>query len=37
MIQATRFFDFLTNNDDTRANFWGNMSTYNFRHYGDED
>ena len=36
-IQATQYFDFLTNNEETRTNYWGGMSTYNFRHYGDED
>lgn len=34
---ATSFFDFLTNNDDTRYKFWGGMSTYNFRQYGEGD
>jgi len=36
-IQATSYFDFLTNNDDTRAQYWGGMSTYNFRKYSDPD
>ena len=36
-MQATSFFDFLTNNDDTRYKFWGGMSTYNFRQYGEGD
>jgi carboxypeptidase C (cathepsin A) len=27
----------LTNNDDTRYQFWGGMSTYNFRQYGEGD
>jgi carboxypeptidase C (cathepsin A) len=36
-MQATPYFDFLTNNDDTRYQFWGGMSTYNFRQYGEGD
>jgi hypothetical protein len=37
VIKATSYFDFLTNNDDTRAIYWGGMSTYNFRKYSDPD
>ena len=36
-MQATKYFDFLTNNDDTRYKYWGGMSTYNFRQYGEMD
>jgi hypothetical protein len=36
-IEATSYFDFLTNNDDTRTQYWGGMSTYNFRQYSDPD
>lgn len=27
----------MTNNDETRALYWGGMSTYNFRQYVDSD
>ena len=37
MTQATQFFDFITNNDDTRYEYWGGMSTFNFRQYGEDD
>ena len=36
-IKATKYFDFLTNNDVTRYKYWGGMSTYNFRQYGEGD
>lgn len=36
-MQATTYFDFLTNNDDTRTRYWAGMSTYNFRKYTDID
>jgi hypothetical protein len=36
-MQATQYFNFLTNEDDTRYNYWGGMSTYNFRQYGEID
>jgi carboxypeptidase C (cathepsin A) len=36
-MQATPYFDVLTNNDENRYKFWGGMSTYNFRQYGEGD
>ena len=36
-MKATQYFDFLTNNDDTRYKYWGGMSTFNFRQYGEDD
>jgi len=36
-MQATNYFNFLTNDDDTRAIYLGGMSTYNFRQYEDSD
>lgn len=34
---ATNYFDFLTNNDTTPQEYFGGISMFNFRDYGDED
>lgn len=37
MIEATNYFDFLTNDDDMKAKFLGGMNNFNFRQYKDGD
>ena len=37
ITKATQFFDFITNNDETSKKYWGGMSTFNFRMYGEPD
>jgi carboxypeptidase C (cathepsin A) len=36
-MQATEFFDFLTNNDTTPEAYMGNISMFNFRNYNGID
>lgn len=37
-MKATKYFDFLTNDDDVKDQYLGGMNNYNFRQYsyGDE-
>ena len=35
--EATAYFDFITNNDTTPKEYFGGISTFNFRHYDEMD
>ena len=37
LIQATNYFDFLTNNDTTAQVYFGDISMFNFRNYDGVD